>query len=97
MFCLKLGVNQFNRIFKMDDANGGGFQTYTGNFTFPANPIGCDSKFGYLMVFSANPTAVKIGEFNTGQIIIDWQNATLIGDANSNADLRLGTFLVNTL
>jgi hypothetical protein len=85
-----------NKIFKMDDALGGGFQTYSGNFQFPANPVGCDYDNGYLMVYGITPLDVRVGRYDTGQNIVSWQNTTVAANAFTNGDIKTGVMVVPT-
>lgn len=80
----------------MDDPNGGGFPPYNGKFQFPPNPTGCDYMAGYFMVFGANPATMRIGMYDDGKMLVNWQNATLQGSPTTNADLKTGLFIIPT-
>ena len=96
LFCVTMGGTNKNKFMKIDDINGGGFPTYNGTYQFPTNPVGCDFKSGYLMTWSTTPVSVRIGKFETGQMLVSWTNTTLNGDPTTNADLTTGVLIAPT-
>jgi hypothetical protein len=95
LFCVKLGAD-VNKIFQLNDTNGGGIPSYSGNFSFPANGVGSSASNGLLMVYSEAPVRVNIGEYATGKMLTQWSNDSLTGEAFSMGDLRMGLMAVVT-
>lgn len=95
LFCAKLGT-ETNLIFKMNETKGGEFSAYSGSFEFPSNPLGCDYNNGYLMVYSNSPATMRIGKYDTGEMIVKWANSSLTGTTYTIGDVKTGLFIVPT-
>ena len=95
LYCARLG-NNFNKLFALNETNGGGVPTYSGNFTFPSNAVGSSYFEGLLAVYSASPVSVRIGNYATGVMMTSWTNTSLTGNAQTCADMRLGIIAVPT-
>lgn len=84
-----------NVMFDLSLESAGGLAQYQGNFSFPDGEIaGFSSYGGYLMAYSVSPLEIKIGNFETGEMKIDWKNTQSFGLGISRASLKMGIILL---